>query len=349
VTLRASPPETFTAAAAHAAAAPDRELRLALECGVTVRTATPVVVRDLRKRYGGRWALRGIDLDVEQGEVLTLLGPNGAGKTTTVEILEGVRRRTGGEVAVLGHDPARDSRELRARVGVVPQSTGAFLDLTPRELVGHFAVFYPAPLPVDHVLEIVGLADERDAQSASLSGGQRRRLDIALGIIGDPELLFLDEPTTGLDPQARRATWELVRRFAEDGKTIVLTTHYLDEAEALADRAAVIIGGRIVKIGPVGQLGDGTTTPPTVSFARSGPIAGLAPPPLPDGSQMVVSESRIEVRSATPTAVLATLIGWAGAAGITELPELSVHRPTLEDIYLALIEQHHGEEGGVEP
>jgi len=311
---------------------------------VTVGIANPVVVRDLRKRYDGKWALRGIDLEVEQGEVLTLLGPNGAGKTTTVEILEGVRRRTGGEVAVLGQDPARGSRGLRARVGVVPQSTGAFLDLTPREVVSHFAVFYPAPLPVDHVMEIVGLAGEPDVQSASLSGGQRRRLDIALGVIGDPELLFLDEPTTGLDPQARRATWELVRRFAERGKTIVLTTHYLDEAEALADRAAVIIGGRIVKIGPIGQLGDGVTTPPTVSFARSGPVADLAPPPLPDGSQLVVSESRVQVRSATPTAVLAALIAWADRAGVSELPELAVHRPTLEDIYLALIEQHQGEE-----
>jgi ABC-2 type transport system ATP-binding protein len=311
---------------------------------VTAGTANPVVVRDLRKRYGSRWALRGIDLEVEQGEILTLLGPNGAGKTTTVEILEGVRRRTGGEVAVLGHDPARDSRGLRARVGVVPQSSGAFLDLTPREVVSHFAVFYPAPLAVDHVMEIVGLAGERDVQSTSLSGGQQRRLDIAVGVIGDPELLFLDEPTTGLDPEARRATWELVRRFAERGKTIVLTTHYLDEAEALADRAAVIIGGRIVKIGPVGQLGDLATTPPTVSFARIGPIAGLAPPLLPDGSQLVVSESRIEVRSATPTAVLAALIAWADRAGVTELPELAVHRPTLEDIYLALIEQHRGEE-----
>lgn len=311
---------------------------------MTVGIANPVVVRDLRKRYDGKWALRGIDLEVEQGEVLTLLGPNGAGKTTTVEILEGVRRRTGGEVAVLGQDPARGSRGLRARVGVVPQSTGAFLDLTPREVVSHFAVFYPAPLPVDHVMEIVGLAGEPDVQSASLSGGQRRRLDIALGVIGDPELLFLDEPTTGLDPQARRATWELVRRFAERGKTIVLTTHYLDEAEALADRAAVIIGGRIVKIGPVRQLGDGVTTPPTVSFARSGPVADLAPPPLPDGSQLVVSESRVQVRSATPTAVLAALIAWADRAGVSELPELAVHRPTLEDIYLALIEQHQGEE-----
>ncbi len=310
---------------------------------MTVGTASHVVVRDLRKRYGTKWALRGIDLEVEQGEVLTLLGPNGAGKTTTVEILEGVRRRTGGDVAVLGHDPGRGSRGLRARVGVVPQSTGAFLDLTPREVVSHFAAFYPAPLPVDHVMEIVGLADERDAQSASLSGGQQRRLDIALGIIGNPELLFLDEPTTGLDPQARRATWELVRRFAERGKTVVLTTHYLDEAEALADRAAVIIGGRIVKIGPVGQIGDGVTTPPTVSFARTGTLADLAPPSLPDGSQLVVSQSRIEVRSATPTAVLAALIAWAGRAGATELPELAVHRPTLEDIYLALIEQHQDE------
>src|SRR5258708_10087112 len=228
---------------------------------MTAGTVNPVVVRDLRKRYGRRWALRGIDLEVEQGEILTLLGPNGAGKTTTVEILEGVRRRSGGEVAVLGQDPARDSRGLRARVGVVPQSTGAFLDLTPREVVSHFAVFYPAPLPVDHVMEIVGLASERDVQSSSLSGGQRRRLDIALGVIGDPELLFLDEPTPGLDPQARRATWAMIGRFAERGKTIVLTTHYLDEAEALAGPAAGILRGRIVKIRPVRDLGDGATTP----------------------------------------------------------------------------------------
>jgi ABC-2 type transport system ATP-binding protein len=311
---------------------------------VSIGSASPIVVRDLRKRYGSRWALRGIDLEVEQGEVLTLLGPNGAGKTTTVEILEGVRRRTSGEVAVFGHDPARDSRGLRARVGVVPQSTGEFLDLTTREVVSHFAAFYPAPLPVDHVIELVGLTGQRNARCAALSGGQRRRLDIAVGVIGDPELLFLDEPTTGLDPTARRATWEMVGHFGERGKTTVLTTHYLDEAEALADRAAVIIGGRIVEIGPVGQLGDGVTAPATVSFARTGAVTGLAPPRLPAGSRLVVSESRVEVQSATPTAVLAALIAWAAGAGASELPELRVHRPTLEDIYLALIEQHSGEQ-----
>jgi ABC-2 type transport system ATP-binding protein len=310
-------------------------------------TASPIVVRDLRKRYGSLWALRGIDLEVEQGEVLTLLGPNGAGKTTTVEILEGIRRRTGGEVAVLGHDPARDSRGLRARVGVVPQSTGTFLDLTTHEVVGHFAAFYPAPLPVDHVIELVGLTAQRNMQSAALSGGQRRRLDIAVGVIGDPELLFLDEPTTGLDPTARRATWEMVRHFAERGKTTVLTTHYLDEAEALADRAAVIIGGRIVKIGPVGQLGDGLAAPPTVSFARTGAVAGLAPPRLPEPSRLVLSESRVDVHSATPTAVLTALIAWAARAGAAELPELRVHRPTLEDIYLTLIEHYRSEEAQV--
>jgi len=311
---------------------------------MSLGTASPIVVRGLRKRYGSKWALRGIDLEVEQGEVLTLLGPNGAGKTTTVEILEGVRRRTGGEVAVLGQDPARDSRGLRARVGVVPQSTGAFLDLTTREVVGHFAAFYPAPLPVDHVIELVGLTGERNEQSAALSGGQRRRLDIAVGVIGDPELLFLDEPTTGLDPTARRATWEMVRQFAERGKTTVLTTHYLDEAEALADRAAVIIGGRIVVIGPVGQLDEGVTATATVSFARTGALVGLTPPRLPADSQLVLSESRVQVRSATPTAVLEALIAWAARAGAAELPELAVHWPTLEDIYLALIEQHRGED-----
>ncbi len=182
-------------------------------------------------------AVRGIDLDVHKGEVFALLGPNGAGKTTTVEILEGIRSRSAGDVQVLGSDPAQDRRSWRARIGVVPQSTGVYLDLTVGEVIGHFAAFYPAPLPVAQVLDMVGLTEQRKKQTVALSGGQQRRLDVAVGVIGDPELIFLDEPTTGLDPVARREAWDLVRYFADRGKTTVLTTHYLDEAEALAQRA----------------------------------------------------------------------------------------------------------------
>ena len=275
---------------------------------------TAISVRGLRKSYGGRPAVDGLDLDIRRGEVFALLGPNGAGKTTTVEILEGFRQRDAGEVRVLGVDPARGSRAWRARIGVVLQSTGEFDELTVAEVVHHFAGFYPDPDDPDKVLERVGLAGKAKARTHTLSGGQRRRLDVALGIIGRPELLFLDEPTTGFDPEARREFWGLIRHLAAAGTTIVLTTHYLDEAEALADRVGVIARGRLIEVATPAQLGNREKALATVSWRT------------PDGSV-----ERVE--SATPTALVAEL----AARYDGEVPGLTVTRPTLEDIYLRMI------------
>ncbi|MGF1432246.1 ABC transporter ATP-binding protein [Kitasatospora sp. LaBMicrA B282] len=302
----------------------------------------PVSIRGLRKSYGDWHAVQGLDLDIHQGEVFALLGPNGAGKTTTVEILEGVRQRTGGDVRVLGCDPAEDRRDWRARIGVVPQTTGAYQDLTVREVVEHFAAFYPAPLPVGQVIDMVGLAKHEKKQSTALSGGQARRLDVAVGIIGDPDLIFLDEPTTGLDPVARREAWDLVRYFAERGRTTVLTTHYLDEAEALAQRAAVIVAGRVVQVGPLADFGARSQTPTTVSFRIPPELAGRPLPQLPGGAlaEPVAADGLLRISTHAPTALLAELVPWAHVAGVDELPELRVHRPTLEDVYLDLIKQN---------
>ncbi|MFF7992413.1 ABC transporter ATP-binding protein [Kitasatospora xanthocidica] len=302
----------------------------------------PVSVRGLRKSYGDWHAVQGLDLDIHQGEVFALLGPNGAGKTTTVEILEGVRQRTGGDVRVLGCDPAEDRREWRARIGVVPQTTGAYSDLTVREVVEHFAAFYPNPLPVGQVIDMVGLGKHQKKQSADLSGGQARRLDVAVGIVGDPDLIFLDEPTTGLDPVARREAWDLVRYFSERGRTTVLTTHYLDEAEALAQRAAVIVAGRVVQCGPLAEFGGRSQTPTTVSFRIPPELAGRTLPPLPPGAEPapVGVDGVLGIATHAPTALLAALVPWAHQAGVGELPELRVHRPTLEDVYLELIREN---------
>ena len=306
--------------------------------------ANPIHVRGLRKQYGASRTLNDVDLDVRPGEVFALLGPNGAGKTTTVEILEGVRRRTGGEVRVLGRDPAEDAPQWRARLGIVPQATGAYSDLTVREVVEHFAAFYPAPLPVAQVIDMVGLGPQERKQAQTLSGGQLRRLDVAVGVVGDPDLIFLDEPTTGLDPEARLEAWDLVRYFAGQGKTTVLTTHYLDEVEALAQRAAVIIAGRVVETGPVSELGGRRDTEATVSFTWP---SGLDLPELPSG---LLAErpagsadgTKVVLRTHGPTRLLATLLPWAADAGVEELPELRVFRPTLEDVYLKLIRENQG-------
>jgi ABC-2 type transport system ATP-binding protein len=259
-------------------------------------------------------AVRGIDLTVQQGEILALLGPNGAGKTTTVEILEGVRRRDAGEVTVLGVDPATANAAWRERVGIVWQNTGAFDDLTVREVVRHFAGLYRRPRPVDELIERVGLDGKADERIGRLSGGQRRRLDVALGIVGRPQLLFLDEPTTGFDPAARRHFWELVHDLRAEGTTMVLTTHYLEEAEALADRVAVISRGRIVAEGSPADLGGRAQQQATVGWDEPG--AG-----------------RRSVSTATPTAVVCELADRLGG----EVPGLDIHRPTLEDVYLRLI------------
>ena len=277
------------------------------------RNGPAVRIRGLVKRYGERNAVDGLDLDIRAGEVFALLGPNGAGKTTTIEILEGYRRRDGGEVAVLGVDPARGDLTWRSRVGIVLQSSVENAELTVAEMVTHFAGYYPASRDVDEVIAAVGLQEKRDARVRSLSGGQRRRLDVALGIIGSPELLFLDEPTTGFDPQARRAFWELVRGLRGDGTTILLTTHYLDEAQALADRVGIINGGRLLAVDTPDRLG--------------GRMAHRARVRWSDGSG-----THDEVTD-TPTRLVTELAARFGG----EVPELQVVRPSLEDVYLGMI------------
>jgi ABC-2 type transport system ATP-binding protein len=217
--------------------------------------APAILVRDLHKSYGPVEAVRGLDFEVARGEVFGLLGPNGAGKTTTVEVLEGYLHRTSGIVSVLGHDPEARPRELRERVGIVPQSGGVYRHLTVREAVAHWARLYPRPRDVDEVVELAGLSDQADVRTRRLSGGRQRRLDFALALVGDPELIFLDEPTTGFDPAARRAAWQTVRQLADLGKTVLLTTHYLDEAQALCDRVAIVKDGRILAEGAPAELG----------------------------------------------------------------------------------------------
>jgi ABC-2 type transport system ATP-binding protein len=277
-----------------------------------------IEARDLHKRYGEHEAVRGIDITVKRGEVFGLLGPNGAGKTTTVEILEGYRTRTSGEVCVLGHDPARREIELRRRIGIVLQSGGIYSHVTPREALRHWASFYPRPRGVDEVLQISGLTDQADVRSRKLSGGQLRRLDLALALVGDPELMFLDEPTTGFDPEARRGAWETVRSLRALGKTVLLTTHYLEEAQALADRVAIVKDGRVLAIGPPRELG---THPPGAASYRVAWRNG--------------SGKMVERQTDDPTRLLNELTSEALAKG-ERVQELSVGRPTLEDVYLEL-------------
>jgi ABC-2 type transport system ATP-binding protein len=279
-----------------------------------------VTVSGLRKAYRDVSAVGGIDFDIGRGEVFALLGPNGAGKTTTVEILEGFRRRDSGTVAVLGHDPAHPSRAWRARIGIVLQLASAGPELTVLEMVRHFAAFYPRPRQPEEAIELVGLTAKSRSQVGTLSGGQTRRLDVALGIVGQPELLFLDEPTTGFDPQARRQFWALIRRLRGDGTTIVLTTHYLDEAEELADRIAVIVAGRVVASGTPETLGGRAAAAARVSWDASDTGSG-----------------RAMVETTTPARLVAELAREFSG----EIPGLTVTRPTLEDIYLDLIARAH--------
>ena len=296
-------------------------------------------VRGLRTRYGEVAAVDGVDLEVGAGEVFALLGPNGAGKTTTVEILEGYRRRDAGEVRVLGEDPASGSADWRGRIGIVPQSTGVFEELTVAEIVRHFARFYPNPLHPDDVIDLVGLGEQRGRRGGKLSGGQKRRLDVALGVVGNPELIFLDEPTTGLDPVGRRQAWGLVRQLTALGKTVLLTSHYLDEAEALADRVGVIAGGRLVEVATPRELGGRARAKAEVSFKAEGPLAGRPLPELADAT-VETAGGIVAMRTARPTQVVGVLSGWAAAAGVDELPELTVIRPSLEDVYLRMIAAH---------
>ena len=300
--------------------------------------AEPVIqVRGLRKSYQDVEAVRGIDLAVERGEVFALLGPNGAGKTTTVEILEGYRHRTGGEAWVLGRDPAKLDRATRARIGIVLQSTGVDPFLTVRETIDMYRAYYPHPRPVDEVIDVVGLSEKRDTRVNKLSGGQQRRLDVAIALAGDPELLFLDEPTTGFDPSARRNAWQIVRNLIALGKTVFLTTHYMDEAQYLAKRVAVIAKGVIVAEGPPATIG-GRDTAQTVIRFRVEDGQGL-----PSLGQVPLGDGTLELRTDHPTKVLHELTAWALDRG-PDLEGLEVYRPTLEDIYLELT----GGEAGAE-
>ncbi|MET0789749.1 MAG: ABC transporter ATP-binding protein [Cellulomonas sp.] len=272
-----------------------------------------VEVVGLRKVYGEKKAVDGLDLRVATGEVVAILGPNGAGKTTTVEILEGYRSRDGGDVRVLGRDPQSGDRAWRTRLGIVLQSNNDLAEATVGELVRHFARFFPDPRDPDEVIVAVGLQEKAKTRARQLSGGQRRRLDVALGIVGRPELLFLDEPTTGFDPQARRSFWDLVEALAADGTTILLTTHYLEEAERLADRVVVVRDGRVVAEGPPADLGGRTARQAVVRWTQDGRTN--------------------EVSTDTPTRTVMELTASLGG----EVPGLQVLRPTLEDVYLGLI------------
>ncbi|MEX0832372.1 MAG: ABC transporter ATP-binding protein [Actinomycetota bacterium] len=296
-----------------------------------------IVVKDLRKNYGDLEAVAGISLEVGEGEVFALLGPNGAGKTTTVEILEGYRKRTEGDVSVLGHDPARGEIELKRRMGIVLQSTGVDSYLTVRETVEMYRGYYPRPRPADEVIDLVGLKEKREAKVSKLSGGQQRRLDVAIALAGDPELLFLDEPTTGFDPGARRNAWQIVSSLAALGKTVFLTTHYMDEAQELADQVAVIAGGRIVAMGTPDTIGGRNTAEAIVRFRV--PVKHALPEAI--RQQVSFEGGAIVHRSEDPTRFLNELTNWSLYSGVP-LRELSVSRPTLEDVYLELTGEFDG-------
>jgi ABC-2 type transport system ATP-binding protein len=289
----------------------------------------PVIeVRGLRKTYGNSEAVAGIDLHVGRGEVFALLGPNGAGKTTTVEILEGYRRRSGGEAFVFGRDPATGGPSLRAKVGVVLQSTGVEPYLTVAELIEQFRGYYPSPRPLEEIIRVVGLEAQRDERVKKLSGGQQRRLDVALGLAGDPDLLFLDEPTTGFDPAARRGAWDMIANLQALGKTVFLTTHYMDEAQKLADRVAIIVRGRIVADGPPDTLMESHKT--RIRFRA--PETAVIPPAV---GRVRRDDGWVEIEASDPVRALHELTSWALADEVS-LERLTVTRGSLEDVYLEL-------------
>lgn len=279
-------------------------------------TTSPVHVRNLKKQYGTFTAVDGISFEIHDGETFALLGPNGAGKSTTIEILEGYRDRSGGEARVLGTDPQHGGLDWKSQLGIVLQSSGESGNVTVLEQLTHFAGYYPNPRNVAEVIDAVGLDGKAKTRIAKLSGGQRRRVDVALGIIGRPRLLFLDEPTTGFDPEARRQFWELINQLKAEGTTILLTTHYLDEAATLADRAGVIVGGKLVDIGPIDDIGGHDARVPLVRWRQDGVVR--------------------EERTAEPTALAARLYAEAGG----EVPGLEITRPSLEDIYLDMVGNH---------
>jgi ABC-2 type transport system ATP-binding protein len=300
-----------------------------------VSCAPVIEVRGLRKSYDGVDAVAGIDLEVRAGEVFAFLGPNGAGKTTTVEILEGYRQRTAGEVSVLGVDPAKAGRDWRARIGVVLQESEPEAELTVGECLSLYAGYYPSPRPVAETLELVGLADRRAIRCGRMSGGQRRRLDVALALIGDPELIFLDEPTTGFDPAARQSAWAVIAGLRDLGKTVFLTTHYMEEAEHLADRIAVLAAGRIVAEGSAATLGGRDTEASVISFTLPSGLSGADLPPIVSAAVMDSTGAKVAAQAPSPLPVLRALADWAQARNV-DLPDLEVHRPTLEDVYLQL-------------
>jgi ABC-2 type transport system ATP-binding protein len=312
----------------------------ALGCNLTVEPQpstderTVIEVRGLVKRYGAHEAVAGIDLDVERGEIFALLGPNGAGKTTTLEMLEGYRRRDAGSVTVLGVDPEQATLDWRSRIGLVLQASKMPAELTVTELVERYAGYYPSPRDVGETIALVGLAAKATARAGGLSGGQQRRLDVAIALIGDPELVFLDEPTTGFDPAARRAAWAMIEDLRSLGKTILLTTHYMDEAEALADRIAILVQGRLAAQGTPGTIGGRDRAPVEIRFR---------PPPGFDAAIVPAAQTRFEDSGAvltTPDAVaaLGELVDWARDHH-QELNGLEVRRPSLEDVYLELAEE----------
>jgi ABC-2 type transport system ATP-binding protein len=307
----------------------------AADFGTPADTDTVIRVRGLQKRYGDHEAVTGIDLEIHRGEIFAFLGPNGAGKTTTVEILEGFRQASGGTVEVLGRDPWRAPGSWRARIGIVLQETGAEPGLTVRECVALYAGYYPAPRNVDATIALVGLSAHAAERAAALSGGQRRRLDVALALIGDPELIFLDEPTTGFDPSARRAAWEVIAGLRRLGKTIFLTTHYMEEAERLADRIAVIAAGRIVAEGTPQTLGGRQLEAAQITFELPGEMGADALPEILAERVQNEAGGGFRLPSTTVTADLHELSGWALDRGV-ELEALQVSRPTLEDVYLQL-------------
>jgi ABC-2 type transport system ATP-binding protein len=292
--------------------------------------AAAIVVSDLRKSYGGVPAVDGISFDVQSGEVFGLLGPNGAGKTTAIEILEGYRQRDSGEVAVLGEDPQTAGRRLKERIGLVLQELAVPPLLTVTELLEMYRGYYPSPRPTAEIIELVGLTEKARARVKTLSGGQQRRIDLALGLVGDPDLIFLDEPTTGFDPSARRNAWEIVRSMRALGKTIVLTTHYMDEAQELADRICVMARGKIVAQGTPASLRAGTATQTRIRFAIP---RGISADLLP--LEVQVTDGTATFETQTPTIALRDLTVWAANLGL-ELDALEVTRPSLEDVYLEL-------------